>query len=326
MVIIPGSLVIRRGQLRRQIAGATSAMASNVQRIHRQMDASASRWLWLDGTRAGDYVGTYRVASLVAEGVCQMAACVPCRQMVQLLPMAERAGSERFHTTRWSVVKAASGNPRSREAREALASLSQAYWFPIYSFIRRQGHSPQDAEDLTQEFVTRLIEKNYLADVDSSKGRFRNFLLACLRHFLLNEYDRVKAQKRGGGKRLIELDALAAEKRYQMEPATHLSADRLFDRRWAIEVLDRTLLALRIDYGARGQQELFDAIRHVLQGSDGPDHATLAAQLQMTPGAVKVAVSRLRARYRELLREEVSQTVSSDEELRAEMGELLACL
>lgn len=249
--------------------------------------------------------------------------------MVQFTMVSDRVpvSSGHFQTTRWSVVKAAGRDPQSREARDALAKLSQAYWFPIYSFIRRQGHSPQDAEDLTQEFVTRLIEKNYLAEIDASKGRFRSFLLACLRHFLSNEYDRVKAQKRGGGKRLIELDALAAESRYQMEPATHLSPDRLFDRRWAIELLDRTLSALREDYAARGQATLFEGLRHVLQGDSGnPDQATLAQQLGMTAGAVKVAISRLRSRYRELLRQEVAQTVSTDDELRAEMGELLACL
>lgn len=244
--------------------------------------------------------------------------------------MRERAieGSrQRFATTRWTVVLAAGGDPAAPQTRDAMASLAQTYWYPMYSFVRREGYGAADAEDLVQEFVATLIEKQYLADVDPAKGRFRCFLLASLRHFLSNQRDHDRAVKRGGGQKVIALDQLSAEARYQLEPATDVTPERLFVRRWTLALLDRVLGRLREDYVRTGRGDVYEALKPVLQcDPDAPTYLKLGQQLAMSETAIKVAVHRLRARYRELLREEVAQTVADDTDLDAELKELLDCL
>ena len=230
-----------------------------------------------------------------------------------------------FAETHWSLVLAA--RTTSPEAAAALAGLCQAYWYPLYAFVRRQGHSPHDAQDLTQEFFARLLAKNYLADVDRAKGRFRSFLLAAMKNFLANEWDRARAQKRGGGDTVLSLDATAAESRYALEPADHASADKLYDRRWALTLLDRAIGRLRDEFARDDKAALFDELKFALTGDKADaSHATVAARLGMTEGAVKVAAHRLRKRYRELLRAEIAETVATPAEVEEELRQLCAAL
>jgi RNA polymerase sigma-70 factor (ECF subfamily) len=196
----------------------------------------------------------------------------------------------------------------------------------LYAYIRRRGFSAAEAEDLTQEFFGRLLEKNALARVDRSKGRFRAFLLASLKHFLANEGDKERAQKRGGGRRPIPLDALDAEARYQIEPVDDMTPERVFERRWALAVLEAVLQRLREEYVKRGQGAIFAELENVMVKGEEGSHAEIARRLGMTAEAVKAAGHRLRRRYRELLREEIGQTVAEaglvDEEIRALLASL----
>ena len=226
-----------------------------------------------------------------------------------------------FATTRWSVVLAA-GKTHTPSADAALATLCEAYWSPLYAFIRRAGRSPHDAQDLTQDFISRLLAKNLLRAADPVRGRFRNFLLGALRHFLANEWDRANAIKRGGGHRVYSLDYASAESAYAME-ALDRSAENVFDRRWALTLLDRGLEALREDYIRRGKTSLFEGLNGCLTGDRGTDgYAEIGRSLGMSEGAVKVAVHRLRSRYRQLLRNEIAQTVDTPEEVELELAEL----
>lgn len=225
-----------------------------------------------------------------------------------------------FATTRWSVVQLAARRDTVR-AQQALSSLCEAYWYPLYVYVRRQGHSAHDAQDLTQEFFARLLQAEALAKLDPAKGRFRAWLLASLKHFLANEWDRSRAAKRGGGKAPISLDEVAAEERYKLEPADELSADRLYDRRWALTLLESVLSAVHDEYRRDGKQELFESLKPTLAGSrEAQPYRELATALGMTEGAVKVAVHRLRQRYRDLLRGRIADTVNGagevDEEIR----------
>ncbi len=224
-----------------------------------------------------------------------------------------------FATTRWSLVVAARGD--SSAARAALAELCRLYWYPLYAFVRRRGHAHDEAQDLTQEFFTRLLERDDLAAVDPARGRFRAFLLAACRHFLSNEHDRATALKRGGGRQLLSLDFGDADRRYAAEPGHEQTPERLFERRWALTLLDRVVQRLREHYETAGQLPLFEALKGSLTGAAGDSHAEAAAALGMTPGAVKVAAHRLRQRYRDLLRDEIAQTVEDpaavDDEIRA---------
>ena len=232
-----------------------------------------------------------------------------------------------FLPTRWTLVVAAAAHPTAPDtrARQALAELAQAYWYPLYAYVRRQGHSPADSEDLTQEFFAEFIEKRFLTSVDPAKGRFRAFLLACLNHFLSHQREKARAQKRGGG-RLLSLDA--AEARYARESvaADTLSPERLFERRWALAVLERVLARLEADYRQGGQAELFAVLKPTLTEVAVPHYAPMAEQLGMTVAAVKVAGHRLRRRYRDHLREEIAQTVATPEEVADEIAYLLNCL
>lgn len=232
-----------------------------------------------------------------------------------------------FFATRWSVVLAAVGSDADGRRQRALEELARIYWFPLYAYVRRQGHSPHAAEDLTQEFFALLIEKHRLRHVDQSKGMFRSFLLASIKHFLANEYDKSRAQKRGGAKAILALDALDAETRYAVEPVDDMTPERVFEQRWAWAVLDEVLLRLRTQYEAKGQSALFEALKGSLtERPTADEYAEMARRLGMTPGAVVVAAHRLRGRYRKLLREEIAQTVAEPGLIDAEVKYLLDCL
>ena len=238
----------------------------------------------------------------------------------------EAFAPERFLPTHWTVVLAA-GSRDSTEARDALEKLCRTYWPPIYAFIRRQGHNPHDAQDLTQGFFARVLEKNYISAADRTKGRFRSFLLGTLKHFLANEWDRTNAQKRGGGQVLIPLDAATEETSCGFEPADQLTAEKIFERRWALTLLDQVLRRLRSEYVADGKEPLFEQLKHTLtEASRALPYAQIAAQLNTSEGAIKVAVHRLRQRYRELLRAEIASTVAGPEEVDDEIRNLFAAL
>jgi RNA polymerase sigma-70 factor (ECF subfamily) len=235
-------------------------------------------------------------------------------------------GNERFTATHWSVVLAARDGDSTR-ARAALETLCRAYWYPLYAFVRRMGQSPHDAEDSVQSFFALCLEKNYLAAAEEAKGRFRSFLLLALKRFLAKERDRSGADKRGGGQKPIALDGLTAEERYAVEPAELMSADNLFERRWALTLLERVLSRLGDEQAAAGQEEVFHQLKEFLSAAGrGTPYAELAGRLGRSEGAVKVAVHRLRQRYRELLQEEIANTVTSPEEAEEERRYLLSVL
>jgi RNA polymerase sigma factor (sigma-70 family) len=236
--------------------------------------------------------------------------------------MNSSTGDPQFHTTQWSLVVAAAGEG-GEEPRAALAELCQAYWYPVYAFLRRRGNSPHDASDLTQEFFATLLEKDYLADADPERGRFRSFLLTAVSRLASKQQDKAAAQKRGGGWKLLSLDFDDGEARYQREPAHEETAERIFERRWALTLLERTLAALREQHVAAGKLALFDALKSFLTGdADAPLRRTIAEELGMTEGAVKVAVHRLRQKYRELLRAEIAQTIAGQADVDGELAEL----
>ncbi len=235
-------------------------------------------------------------------------------------------GAQQFTATHWSVVLAA-GQGSSSQAQTALSQLCQTYWYPLYAFVRRNGYDAQEAQDLTQEFFARMLEKNYLADVQPQKGKFRSFLLASLKHFLANEWDRRQTIKRGGGLNHISWDSLTAEERYRLEPSHDDTAERIFERRWALTLLEQTLARLRHDLELAGKAALFDKLKGFLTGERaGPSYAELGQELKVSEGAVKVIVHRLRQRYRDLLRQEIAHTVGRAEDGEAELAELLAAL
>lgn len=240
---------------------------------------------------------------------------------IENLPAGPPATGGIFATTHWTVVLAA-GRSGSQQAAVALEELCRTYWYPLYAYVRRHGHSREDAEDLTQGFFARLLEKNYLEGVSSEKGKFRAFLLVALKRFLVNEWDRANTQKRGGGVTPLSLDWQDAEARYQINPADNLSPDKLYDRAWAVVVLERVITRLRDENNAEGKAGLYEKLRTFLMvGKADIPHAQAAAELKMSEGAVRVAVHRLRRRYRELLRDEIAQTLANpaqaDEELQA---------
>ena len=224
------------------------------------------------------------------------------------------------------MVLAAADESSPRSA-VALSELCQTYWYPIYAFVRRQGRDHEAAQDLTQEFFARMLEKRYIDDVGPEKGKFRTFLLVCLKRFLANEWDKSKAKKRGGGKTPLSIDFVDAQGRYSLEPAHGLTAQRIFERQWALTVLERSLAAVASEFAQAGRQALFEAIKVYLVGEAGaPGYAEAGAKLGMTEGAVKVAVHRLRERYRSALRWEIAATVSDDADVDAEIAELFAAL
>jgi RNA polymerase sigma factor (sigma-70 family) len=232
--------------------------------------------------------------------------------------------SPSFELTRWTLVVAAAGHD-SKEAGKALQHLCATYWYPLYAFVRRAGYAAHDAQDLTQEFFARLIEKRWLGAVDRDKGKFRSFLLASMRHFLANEWDRGQRLKRGGGEPVLSLDAETAESRYALEPADSMSADRIFERRWALTLLEQVLAKLRREFVMLGKAMLFEALEPGLTGEKIP-YAEIAARLNLNEGAVRVAVHRLRVRYRDLVRLEIAETVAAEEDVAAELQHLFAAL
>jgi RNA polymerase sigma factor (sigma-70 family) len=238
----------------------------------------------------------------------------------------QRFGGGQFNTTHWSVVLLA-GESHDSHSREALETLCRTYWRPLYVFIRRQGHSEEDARDLTQKFFAVLLERNDLGAMDPHKGKFRTFLLTALTHFLSNERDYARAAKRGGGRELIPLDELESERGAPAAPAPQLSPDRLFDQRWAMTILERALEQLRLEQSQAGKAEQFDQLRGYL--TDDPDegeYAAVATRLGINSQALAVRVHRMRHRFRELVRAEVAQTVASPLELEQEMRHLFEAL
>jgi RNA polymerase sigma factor (sigma-70 family) len=231
-----------------------------------------------------------------------------------------------FATTRWTVVLQA-GGALSPGSQSALAQLCRTYWFPLYSFLRRRGLTQHDAEDLVQSFFAFLMEKDVIARADRERGRFRTFLLSALQNFQSNERAKTNSQKRGGRTTIVSFDELQAEARYQSEPATNLSPERLFEQKWAASLLEQVLLTLRQEYALAGKSALFEAIRGLLWGGRGDvSYAAIGQQLGMSEGAIKVSVHRLRLRFKECLQNEVAQTVGTAAEVEDELRHLLAAL
>lgn len=228
-----------------------------------------------------------------------------------------------FATTRWSLVLNAARRD-TPEADRALAELCRLYWYPLYAHVRRFGHGPETAQDLTQEFFARLLEKNYLSTADRRRGKFRGFLLTAFKCFLANEWDRATAQKRGGGQEPVWLDALAAEDRYRFEPVDTLSADQLYDRRWALDLLARVRGRLEAEFASAEKAARFQALEQFLPGAQPAEtQAVVGARLGLTENAVKQEVHRLKRRYVDLLREEVGQTVAHPDEVDEELRYLV---
>ena len=248
--------------------------------------------------------------------------------------MAARATNHRddvpeaaaFVTTHWSVVLAAARTDTTR-AKVALEHLCRIYWYPIYYFVRRQGHSIHDAQDLTQEFFARLLEKHWIADADQSRGRFRSFMLLMLKRFLVVEWRKANAQKRIGDLHALPLPLDAAETRYSREPADNRTPEQAFEKQWALTLLEEVLQHLRGEYDRDGKGVLFDKLKPCLIGSrETQPYALLAAELDMSEGAVKVAVCRLRERYRERLKAEIARTVAGPSEVDSELRHLFRVL
>jgi RNA polymerase sigma-70 factor (ECF subfamily) len=231
-----------------------------------------------------------------------------------------------FTTTHWSLVLNA-GDSSSPLAAEALEALCRIYWYPLYVYARRQGEDDATAKDLTQGFFARLLEKNYLAQVQRERGKFRSFLLASLKHFLADEWDKARAQKRGGGQPIISLDDPTREDRYRQEPAEALDAEKLYERRWTLTLLAQARARVRAEYQEAGKAELYDRLQALDSGDpNAPSYAEVAAGLGLTESAVKSAVFRMRQRYRELVREEVANTVDSPAEVDAEIRYLIGVI
>jgi RNA polymerase sigma-70 factor (ECF subfamily) len=239
------------------------------------------------------------------------------------------SGAEQAHwfaTTHWSVVLAA-GAPGSTRAAEALEKLCHTYWFPLYAFLRRKGCSPEDAQDLTQAFFERFLEKDYLAQVAREKGKFRSFLQASISNFWSDQRDRARAIKRGGGKAILSLDVQEAEGRYLLEPAHDLSPEKIFERRWALTLLDRVSAGLREEYAARGKADRFAALKTFLPGEEAVGtYADAAARFGVAEGTIKWEVNQLKKRYRELLLAEIAHTVSSPDQIDEEARHLISVL
>jgi RNA polymerase sigma factor (sigma-70 family) len=232
----------------------------------------------------------------------------------------------RFQTTEWSLVLAA-GQGESTSAERALSRLCALYWQPVFAFVRRKGHPPEDARDLTQGFFARLIEKGDLGDADRSRGRFRTFLLTACQHYLANEYDRAKAAKRGGGRTPVPIDAAVAERRYERALGHDETPERVYDRQWCLTLLESVFETLRDEYAASGRAELFDRLKDfVTADEDAGTHADAAKALGATAGAVKVAVHRLRRRFREELLKRVADTLGPGQDVEDEIRFLLATL
>jgi RNA polymerase sigma-70 factor (ECF subfamily) len=229
----------------------------------------------------------------------------------------------RFTTTRWSLVVAA-GDAASPDAESALAALCEAYWFPVYAFIRRSGSSQDAARDLTQAFFTRVLEKNYFKDAREDRGRFRSFLLTSVRHFLSNQRDWDRAAKRGGGQPLLSIEVDDGERQYQREPVEHETPEHVYERRWAMTVLAAALNRVATRYQQGDKPKLFARLKPFLTGEEPESYAALSAELGMTDGALRVAVHRLRKQFVACLRDAIAETVTAPEDVEEELRHLLA--
>jgi DNA-directed RNA polymerase specialized sigma24 family protein len=231
-----------------------------------------------------------------------------------------------FPTTSWSQVLAAARNPTA-EARDALAALCQIYWNPVYAFIRRSGYQRDDALDLTQGFFARLLEKRFVQDADQQRGKFRSFLLTAVKHFLANERDRANAAKRGGGRIPISIDVLQAESWYGPAVVEDITPERLFERRWALSLLDHVMARLGAEYSAAGKAEQFEHLHALLtREAEDPRYEAVAAEMGVSAGALRMGLHRLRRRYRQVLRAEIADTVAASEEIDEEIRFLMSVL
>jgi RNA polymerase sigma factor (sigma-70 family) len=233
-------------------------------------------------------------------------------------------GESRFPTTRWTLVVAA-GDPHRKEARSALVSLCENYWYPLYAWVRRRGYPADQAQDLTQDFFVRVLEGRYLDRAEPEKGRFRSFLLTSLKFFVADTGDRQRAIKRGGGA-VVSVEFSSGEERYQREPAHDETPERIFERRWALAVLDRVVERLRNEFVQHGRPEHFQRLKVFLLGQSDAPYAALAREMNTSEGALKVAIHRLRKRYRELFRQEIADTVADPAEVESELRFLAAVL
>ena len=233
-------------------------------------------------------------------------------------------GPSQFPTTRWTLVVAAA-DPQRKEARSALVSLCEGYWYPLYAYIRRRGYPADQAQDLTQEFFIRVLEGRYLDRADPEKGRFRSFMLTSLKFFVADEQDRQRAYKRGGGM-VVPLEFSSGEDRYLREPAHDETPERIFERRWALSVLNRVVERLRNEFVQHGRPEHFERLKVFLLGQSEAPYAALAGEMNTSEGALKVAIHRLRKRYRDLFRQEIADTVADPAEVESELRFLAAVL
>ena len=234
------------------------------------------------------------------------------------------SGPSQFPTTRWTLVVAA-GDPQPKEARSALVFLCESYWYPLYAYLRRRGYPADQAQDLTQEFFVRVLEGRYLDRADPDRGRFRSFLLSSLKFFVADEEDRNRAQKRGAGA-VVPLEFSSGEERYQREPAHDETPERIFERRWALSVLDRVVERLRSEFVQHGRPEHFERLKVFLLGQSDAPYAALAREINTSEGALKVAIHRLRKRYRELFRQEIADTVVDPADVESELRHLASVL
>ena len=234
------------------------------------------------------------------------------------------AQPDRFTTTHWSIVLSAR-DPASPLATEALEKLCRTYWYPIYLYLRREGEDDATAKDLTQGFFARMLERNDLAQVQREKGKFRSFLLAALKHYVADEWDKARALKRGGGHAIISFDDTTFDDRYRLEPVDAMDAEKLYERRWALTLLEHARVRVREEYLKAGKAELYDRLNALeSREQNAPSYAKLAAELELTESAVKSACFRMRRRYRELVREEVANTLDNPAEVDAEITYLIS--
>lgn len=239
---------------------------------------------------------------------------------------ANGPGVSEFATTRWSLVVGAAARDGA-ESRSALESLCQAYWYPIYAYVRRRVSDIHESQDLTQSFFERLLEKGTIAAADPDRGRFRAFLLTACQRFLINEWEKARAAKRGGGRSLVSLDFDAGESRYSIEAVDALTPERLYEQQWAVTLLGRVLDELRREYVAKGKEAQFESLKSFLSGSGrNREYSTAAAELGMIEAAIRVAAHRLRGRYRELLRAEIAQTLENPDDVDDEIRSLFSLL
>jgi RNA polymerase sigma factor (sigma-70 family) len=233
---------------------------------------------------------------------------------------------DQFPSTQWNLVLLA-GESCAEKSREALETLCRTYWYPLYAFVRRQGYGTEEAQDLTQAFFVRLLEKQYVRDYQKERGRFRSFLLASLQHFLANERDWARAQKRGGGASPLSLDALIGlgESRYSLEPRSDATPEKVFEKQWAIAVVDQVVGRLRAEAVQAGNSDQFDRFKSFLTADETRvPYRELAASLAVTEGSVKIAIYRLRRRFREVLREEIARTVTTPQDIQEEIRHLIS--